>query len=54
MKKKDAIAALVDGSSRTNSEWVTVKREHLLIALGALPEKSDDGPSVQVAEPDKQ
>lgn len=50
MKQDEAKKALVDGSSRTNTEWVTVKREHLLIALGALPEKSDEGPSVQVAD----
>lgn len=51
MKKDEAIRNLVDGSSKTNSEWVTVKREHLLIALGALPETKDDDPSVAVPEP---
>ena len=50
MKQDEAKKALVDGSSRTNAEWVTVKREHLLIALGASPEKSDEGPSVRVDE----
>jgi hypothetical protein len=38
MTKQDAIDALLKGSLNTNSHFVTITREHLLIALGALPE----------------
>ena len=38
MKKQEAIDALLKGSLNTNSQFVTITREHLLIALGAQPE----------------
>jgi hypothetical protein len=49
MKKQDAIDNLVKGATNTNSTYITVTREHLLIALGAVEEKEDEVPSV-VAE----
>ena len=50
MTKDQIIDALKKGSLNTTSKFVNVRRDHLLIALGAEPEPKDEEPSV-VADP---
>lgn len=38
MTQDEAKAALLEGAQNTNSEFITVTREHLLIALGVEPQ----------------
>ena len=44
MTKEEARAELIAGSINHNAQFVTVTRQHLLLALGAIDEPSD-GPT---------
>jgi hypothetical protein len=46
MTKQEIIDALTQGASKVAGQHITVNREHLLIALGAMPEPKDEVPSV--------
>jgi hypothetical protein len=46
MTKQQIIDALTQGASKVAGQHITVNREHLLIALGAMPEKKNEEPSV--------
>jgi len=51
MTKQEIIEALVAGSRATSSEYVNIKREHLLIALDALPESEiEDASNTEAAD----
>lgn len=43
MTQKEAAEALIAGANNTDSTYLNVVREHLLIALGAQIEKPADG-----------
>jgi hypothetical protein len=47
MTKAQIIEALKKGCEASTSEYMTVRREHLLIAIGAQPEPEVEVPSVE-------
>ena len=53
MTKQEAIDNLVAGASNAGGKYITVTREHLLLALGAQPEQKPDG-NPSVISPDAQ
>lgn len=45
MTKNEIIDALIKGSTGHNARFVNVRRDHLLIALGAAPEPAQTQPT---------
>jgi hypothetical protein len=43
MTQEEAKAALLLGAQNTTSEYITIQRETLLIALGAQPNREEPG-----------
>lgn len=52
MTKQEITESLIAGSQNHNAEFVTVKRDHLLIALGAanLPEETKGNDGKEIAD----
>jgi hypothetical protein len=54
MTKAEITAALIKGATNTNAKFVNVNRQHLLIALGAAPEPTEEPSLVDNERPDNE